>query len=190
MMLHQIHGVPDLILTVEAIETCSGHKMMRGSAMEPSGQTLVLGIGNTLLGDDGFGVHVANLIAASPDLGPNVAVRDGGTLGLTLLPDIEDSERLIVIDAGEIGSAPGTMQVLFGDEMDAHLGRCKGTVHAVALADLIGAARLTGRVPGQRALVLVQPEHVGWGDGPSAPVAAAIPKACDAVRSILGEWPQ
>lgn len=82
-------------------------------------QTLILGIGNTLLTDEGVGIHV--LQALEPDLAgsTNVTLLDGGTLSFTLAGPIEDAESLIVVDAANIKGAPGTWKLFSGDEMDA-----------------------------------------------------------------------
>ena len=158
--------------------------------MQRRSQILVLGIGNTLLSDDGFGVHVINRMSADESQASDILYRDGGTMGLSLLPDIEDSDGLIVVDAGELGTDPGELRVFVGADMEDHLSRCKGTVHEVAMADLLDAARLSGRSPRARALVVVQPAETGWGDGPTEAVAAAIPLACEAVRGVIAEWRQ
>lgn len=158
--------------------------------MQRHNRILVLGIGNTLLSDDGFGVHVINRLSSDDALSPDVLVRDGGTLGLSLLPDIEDSDGLIVVDAGELSAQPGELRVFRGAEVEDHLSRCKGTVHEVAMADLLDAAKITGRAPSECALVVVQPEQTGWGDYPTDRVAAAIPLACDVVRNVIADWRQ
>ena len=100
--------------------------------MQGRNRILVLGIGNTLLSDDGFGVHVINRFSEDDSLSPDILVRDGGTMGLSLLPEIEDSDGLIVVDAGELGAEPGELRIFMDDEMENHLSRCKGTVHEVA----------------------------------------------------------
>lgn len=153
-------------------------------------KTLILGVGNTLLCDDGFGVHVAELLREAFAQRDDVVIRDGGTLGLTLLPDIEDADQLIVIDAGELHEAPGAMRVYYGGDMDRHLSQAKGTVHEVAISDLLDAARLIGRQPSERALIVVQPENTSWGEWPTDAVAAAIPKACETTREIVERWAQ
>jgi hydrogenase maturation protease len=152
---------------------------------------MVLGIGNVLHGDDGFGIHVVNALNARNDsrfADATANLRDGGTIGLALLPEIEDSSALIVVDAAEIGAEPGTMRVMLGAEMDAQLSGRKRTVHEVSLADLMSAAELTGRKPKRRALIAVQPGSTDWQIEPTAPVTAAIPPACDAVLSLIERW--
>ena len=154
-------------------------------------QTLVLGIGNVLLSDDGVGVHVVNTLnerAQIDKAGRNAVFRDGGTIGLALLAEIEESAALIAVDAMDLGAAPGTVRTFRGSDMDAQLGGNKKTAHEVALADLIAAARLSGCAPERRALVAVQPESVQWGLSPTAAVLAAIPGACAAVMNLIEEW--
>jgi hydrogenase maturation protease len=153
--------------------------------------TLVLGIGNVLLSDDGIGVHVINTLnerAKNDKTGPPAVFRDGGTIGLALLTEIEQSGALIAVDAMDLGAAAGTIRMYRGAEMNARLGGNKKTAHEVALADLIAAASLSGCAPERRALVAVQPESTEWGLSPSEAVQAAIPDACAAVIDLIEEW--
>ena len=124
----------------------------------------------------------------SRETGRHVALRDGGTIGLALLSEIEESGALIAIDAMELGAAPGTVQAFRGPDMDRQLCGKKRTAHEVALADLIMAARLAGCAPERRALVAIQPASTKWGLSPTEPILAAIPKACSAVLSLIEDW--
>lgn len=146
---------------------------------------LVLGVGNSLLSDDGFGIHVIEELKSGNHLDERVRMRDGGTLGLSLLPDIEDADHIIVVDAAELKAPPGELQVFEGTDMDAHLSRHKSTVHEVAMVDLLSAARLAGTLPKTQTLVAVQPECLDWGTRPTTPVAASIPSACDLVCGLI-----
>ena len=161
--------------------------------MSNAATILVLGLGNTLLSDDGFGVHVVTMLQRSTAEDGNIDLAhvkyiDGGTIGLNLLPDVEAAEGLILIDAAELGAAAGTLALFEGAAMDAQLGGRKRTPHEVAAFDLIATASMLGRCPGMRALVAVQPWSVSWGLEPTAPVAAAIPGACQMVRDIVRRW--
>ena len=83
---------------------------------------LVMGIGNTLLRDDGIGVHITeSLRAASASATDSRETAfefiDGGTIGLSLLPEIEDAEAVIVVDASELGDRPGTLRVFRDGEI-------------------------------------------------------------------------
>lgn len=150
-------------------------------------RTLVLGVGNPLMSDDGVGLRLLEALRRSSTL-DDVEFLDAGTLSLVLLPRVAGCRQLLVLDAARLGSPPGTVRVLHGDDMDAFLRESSGSVHEVGLRDLLDAARLTDALPARRALVGVQPETVGWGESCSAAVAAAIPCAVSRAREILEEW--
>jgi hydrogenase maturation protease len=95
---------------------------------------------------------------------------------------------LVAIDAARFGGAPGTVRVFEGAAMDAQLEGRKRSAHEVALADLLSAAALNGRLPALRALVAVEPGSTELGLDPSAEVARAIPELCDAVHALLQRW--
>lgn len=147
---------------------------------------VVLGFGNRLLGDDAAGPLVIDRLAQPPAVA--AALLDGGTVGLALLPAIEDAAALVAVDAARFGAVPGTVRVFEGAAMDAALGGGRRSAHEVALADLVGAAALTGRLPARRALVAVEPAHTEIGVAPSAAVAAALPAMCAEVRRLLQRW--
>jgi hydrogenase maturation protease len=149
-------------------------------------KVLVIGVGNTLLQDDGVGVHVTQALRAGAET--ELEIMDGGTLGLSLLPAVEDARAVIVVDASELGAEPGAMRVFHGEEIDRQLSGKKRTVHEVALADLFAAAAIQGRCPPRRALVAIQPACTEWGLETSEAVAAAIPEACAAIRALALRW--
>lgn len=152
-------------------------------------KTLVLGIGNTLLTDEGVGVHV--LQALEPELGhfPDVTLLDGGTLSFTLAGPIEEADALIVVDAADIKNKPGEWALLEGEKMDAFLmSNRKASVHEVGLTDLRAIAILAGHWPEKRALLAIRPQTIDWGEQPTAAVAAAIPPVCAAIVEQIREW--
>jgi len=149
---------------------------------------LVLGIGNSLMGDDGAGVRAAMTLDGWAGARDDILLRDGGTLGLSLLPEIESCDALIVLDAAMMGERPGAVKTFVGEEMDAQLAGKKHSVHELALSDLMAAAALTGGRPERRALIGVQPEIVDWGLEPSPAVAAAIGEMHQAVRALVERW--
>ena len=152
-------------------------------------KTLVLGIGNTLLTDEGVGIHVTQHLKTLLPATEDIEILDGGTLSFTLAGPIEDAEALIVVDAAQLKSAPGTLRLFEGEAMDAFLlGNEKSSVHEVGLTDLMSIARLTGSWPERRALVAIQPEKVDWGEHPTARVAAAVPLACARIQSLIERW--
>lgn len=161
-----------------------------GDAASVSGQpvqTIVIGIGNNLMTDDGAGIHVIDRLREA-ELPEHVRLVDGGTLGFTLLEIVEGARRLIVVDAAQLEAAPGTVQVFQDQEMDAYLTGCRrSSVHEVNLLDVIGAARFRGNMPQRYALVGIQPESVDWGADPTESVARGVEQATAAILALLNE---
>jgi hydrogenase maturation protease len=149
---------------------------------------LVMGVGNTLMQDDGVGIHVTRQVCEDTDLSSHLNCVDGGTIGLALLPELEQADALIMVDASELNANPGHVAVFHDSEIDRQLGNKRRTVHEVALADLLSAAGLRGHLPRRRALVAIQPESTDWGLDLTASVQAAVPAALDTVKSIAKEW--
>ena len=150
---------------------------------------LVMGIGNVLQGDDGVGVHAIRRLQANLQGSDGLTLYDAGTLGTTLLIEIERADRLIFIDAMRMGAPPGTVRCFTGDDMDRWLRRARaGSVHEVGLSELLDLARLRERLPERRALVGIEPGHIGWDDALSEPVAGALDVVERVVIALLREW--
>jgi hydrogenase maturation protease len=183
-------------MLAHGFESDSSLMVSRGSARsEPAGRAgapprvpVVLGFGNVLLRDDGAGVQIATRLQAR--LGPTVAdFIDGGTMSFSLLPCIEASDALLVIDAADLGCAPGTVRLFVDGKMDTFL-RCtrRRTVHEIGIIDLMDMARLRDCLPGRRALLCIQPAAVDWGEALSEPVLRALPKAEAVAVHVLRRW--
>jgi hydrogenase maturation protease len=156
--------------------------------MQETPSTLILGIGNNLLADEGLGIHLLDYLRRHhPDL-PGVTWLDGGTLSFTLAPLIEDCDNLIILDAAQLRLDPGAICLFEGEEMDAFLGQGRRSVHEVGLGDLMSIARIQGLLPARRALLGIQPLQLGWGETPSDVVARSIPKAAARVVELLYKW--
>jgi len=151
-------------------------------------KTLVLGIGNTLLSDEGAGIHVLDELRNCYPEPEDTTYLDGGTLSFTLAGEVEQADNLIVIDAAQLQREPGSIDCLTNDSMDEFLGTCKRSVHEVGLLDLLDIARLTDTLPEQRALVAIQPEKIDWGDKPTEKIADAIPQAVKHVIQLMHQF--
>ena len=147
----------------------------------------VVGIGNSLLTDDGAGIHALERFADN-NVDDDVVCIDGGTVGLALLDRLSNLDGLVVLDAMKLGLRPGTVTVLEGEAMDAHLRNQHGSVHEVGLSDLMDALRLRGDLPEQRALVGDEPEEMGWGTWPAPAVAASLPELAHEARKLVRRW--
>jgi hydrogenase maturation protease len=149
--------------------------------------TLVLGLGNVLLSDEGIGVWVADALGRRFELPEGVTVIEGGTLGLDLLPRLDGVERLLLIDAVTPGRIPGAIVRLQGDEVPAALG-VKISPHQVGLADLLATARLMGQAPPGLVLWGMKPERLDPGTAFSPRVARALPRLLACVLEELHHW--
>jgi hydrogenase maturation protease len=151
------------------------------------GQTVVLGLGNILLGDEGVGVRVAERLLARYAFPPDVKVLDGGTLGLDLMPYVEAADHLLVIDALNVGAAPGELARLEGEEIPAFLS-IKISPHQMGLADLLSVARLTGAYPRDVVLWGVQPAVIDVGLDLSPVVDLQVDALADKVVEEMRRW--
>ncbi len=147
----------------------------------------VVGIGNSLLTDDGAGIHTLERFAEI-NTNNDVFCLDGGTVGLALLDRLADLDGLVALDAMKLGYRPGTVTVLEGEAMDVHLRNQHGSVHEVGLSDLMDALRLRGDLPENRALIGIEPEDMDWGTEPTAAVAGALPEAADLANDLVQNW--
>lgn len=150
--------------------------------------TLILGIGNTLLTDEGAGIHALNLLQSEYSDIPNLTFLDGGTLSFTLAVWIEDCANLIVFDAAELNQPAGTVQTYVGEDMDHFLGTSKRSAHEVGLLDLMDIARITGHLPENRALIGIQPETMDWGMQPSTSVQDSLQYAVSEAVKLIKQW--
>lgn len=150
--------------------------------------TLVLAIGNKLLSDEGAGLHVLQQLSETHPENDDVIYLDGGTLSFTLAGAVSDAENLIVIDAAELHSEPGTVNCMVNEQMDQFLGSCKRSVHEIGLLDLLDISRLTETLPKNRALIGIQPDVIDWGDSLTAQVEQAVPTAVTHVIDLLSKW--
>lgn len=151
-------------------------------------RVLILGIGNVLWADEGFGVRTAEALAEAYELPPNVTVMDGGTQGLYLLPHLEVHDALIVFDAVDYGLEPGTMKIVRDDEVPSFMGAKKMSLHQTGFQDVIATAQLMGQCPARLMLIGVQPvELEDYGGGLRDRVAACIPTAIEIALKELND---
>jgi hydrogenase maturation protease len=154
-----------------------------------SQRVLILGIGNVLWADEGFGVRCVEVMAETHALPDTVRLLDGGTQGLYLLPFLEGVDGLIVFDAIDYGLPPGTMKIVRDDEVPAFMGAKKMSLHQTGFQDVIATARLMGHCPGRMVLIGCQPvELEDYGGGLRPEVAARIPDALAIAREVLAAW--
>lgn len=157
--------------------------------MTITGKTLVLGIGNLIMSDDGIGVRVIHKLHADYTFPDQVTILDGGTLGLDLLPQLEGVDRLIIVDAVETGQEPGTCIRLTGEELPIAL-ETKVSPHQMGLKDLLSVAELMGHKPGEMVLIGVQPASIEMDTELTPAVEATLETLVNEVTVQLAAWGQ
>lgn len=157
--------------------------------MDDRREVLVLGIGNMLWADEGFGVRaVEALHAACAFPAPEVLLLDGGTLGLNLLEYVEGARRVLVFDAVDFGLPPGTLEVLRDADVP-RWGARKMSPHQNGFNDILALAQLHGRAPDTIVAVGVQPVVLDdFGGSLTEPVRACLPRAVDVAAQQLAAW--
>lgn len=149
---------------------------------------LVLGLGNPLLGDDGVGLRLLELLAADAPRrwGEAVELLDGGTQGLALLGRIAGRSALVLLDAVALGAAAGTIHVL--DSGTAlGLGYRSTTAHEGNAGELLKAALLLGDLPPEVAVVGIEPLQMRTGIGLTEVVEAALPEGARRARDVIDD---
>lgn len=149
---------------------------------------IVLGIGNLLLSDDGIGVHAVRRLSEQYDFPPSVTLLDGGTKGLDLLPFIEGSDKVLIIDAANFNREPGTIDCVEGENIPAFLSANKLSVHQIGLPDMLFAARFMDITPREMCLVGIQPHSMETGTDLSDVLSKRLDLLLETVLKKLKEW--
>lgn len=138
-----------------------------------SKHTVVIGLGNPLMGDDGLGLIALERLRSEYTIPPDVELVDGGTWGMNLLPVIEDAGRVIMIDAIDVAATPGTPVRLERARLPRYLAT-KISPHQVDLRDVLGLAELRGTLPNDTIALGLQPLRVAFGEGLSDVVRLGV----------------
>ena len=158
-------------------------------AREAAWDTLVLGIGNVLWADEGFGVRCVESLHSRYLFPDDVCVMDGGTQGIFLLPWVRSAKRLLIFDAIDFGLEPATLKLIVGDDVPRYMGAKKVSMHQAGFQEVLSSAQLTGEFPDQIALVGVQPKLLNdYGGSLTPPVKAQVAPAVDVALDVLAAW--
>ena len=168
--------------------------MSETETVQPEGHpgafdTLVLGIGNVLYADEGFGIRAVEALNARYTFPETVRVMDGGTQGIFLLPWVRSAKRLLILDAVDFGMAPATLRLVRGADVPCFMGAKKVSMHQAGFQEVLASADLTGSLPAELALVGVQPELLNdYGGSLTAGVKAQIDPAIALACRVLADW--
>jgi hydrogenase maturation protease len=147
----------------------------------------VLGLGNVLMGDDGFGPYVVRVLESEWELPPGVVVHDLGTPGLDLAPWLADVDLVIVVDAVAARGTPGEVRTYARADLFRQAPGPRLSPHEPGLREALLSAELAGAAPRDLRVVGVVPERVATGPGLSGAVRAAVPVAAADVARLLRE---
>ncbi len=156
--------------------------------MNAANSVLILGIGNILWADEGFGVRAVETLHRHYEFAANVTLMDGGTQGTYLLQHIEAADTLVIFDAIDYNLPPGTLKLIEGDDVPSYMGAKKMSLHQTGFQEVLAMAELLGRSPRELLLVGVQPAQLeDYGGSLRAATKARIQPAIDAALTWLAE---
>jgi hydrogenase maturation protease len=155
----------------------------RGEDFSPLQKTVVLGIGNILLSDEGVGVHIANELARMA-LPPEVSVVEGGTDGFRLLNIITETDRLIIVDAVRGGSEPGSIYRFDVGEVRNCPSGFKTSVHQIGILEVIDLSGLIGKTP-HTTVIGIEPKSFEMSMDLSPEIREKVPKIIELVLNEL-----
>jgi hydrogenase maturation protease len=150
---------------------------------------LVLGIGNILWADEGFGVRCVEELHRRWSFPDDVLVMDGGTQGLYLVHYVQAARRVIVFDAIDYGEQPGALKLVRGDEVPKFTGAKKMSLHQTGFQDVLSAAELLGGTLDDILLIGVQAQELeDYGGSLTDPVRAQMEPALAIACRQLADW--
>jgi hydrogenase maturation protease len=151
--------------------------------------TLILGIGNILWADEGYGIRAVETLNARFEFGLGTRVMDGGTQGIFLLPWVRSATRLLIFDAVDFGLAPGTLKLVRDDDVPCFMGAKKVSMHQAGFQEVLYSAELSGQFPEELALIGVQPRLLDdYGGSLTDCVRAQIDPAIETATQVLRDW--
>ncbi len=153
-------------------------------------KTLVLGIGNLLWADEGFGVRCVERFHERYQVNPDeVELMDGGTQGIYLVNHVESCESLLVFDAIDYGLEAGTIKVVEGDAVPRFMGVKKMSLHQTGFQEVISTAQLMGWEPKHLTMIGVQPECIeDYGGSLTDTMKALLDTCVDMGAETLRSW--
>jgi hydrogenase maturation protease len=154
---------------------------------EAGARTVVVALGNTLMGDDGLGIAALERLQRQWRVPSEVELVDGGTAGMSLLPIIEGAARVLLLDAIDARADPGTFLFIARDRLPRYLAT-KISPHQIDLADVLALAELRGTLPEEALAMGLQPAEIRMSTDLSDPVSRGLDKLVDEVVRLLERW--
>lgn len=153
-------------------------------------KTLVLALGTPLRGDDGVGCAVLSFLQETAVFPPHITLMDGGTPGLETVLTLQGYDKVIVIDAANLGERPGSWRRFSLAEANlVQQAQMNGTLHDAGFAEAVALGAALDILPSEIVVYGVQPESIEWEMGLSTAVQTAIPQICQQLQAELAEIP-
>ncbi|HVN18795.1 MAG TPA: hydrogenase maturation protease [Terriglobales bacterium] len=156
-------------------------------AFSPSKRVCVIGLGNVLMGDDGFGPLAVERFRCEYQCGPNVEVLDLGTPGLDLAPYLFGMDLVVIADAVNADEKPGTLSIYCEADLVTHRAQLRLSDHDPGLQESLAHLRLSGATPSELIIVGAVPESCDFGKGISPSVLRASSVAVESIAGLLIE---
>jgi len=167
--------------------TNGSHAGIPVAAMRPRQSACIIGLGNVLLGDDGFGPLAVEMFRCKYECGTNVEILDLGTPGLDLAPYLYGMDLVVIADAVHAEEKPGTLCIYCEADLLSHRAQLRLTAHDPGVQESIAQLRLAGHAPSELIIVGVVPELCDLGRGVSRSVLSASSVAADNIARLLVE---
>jgi hydrogenase maturation protease len=162
---------------------------MTDGTAAPQRRIVVLGVGNLLWADEGFGVRCVEALGERYELPEDVGLMDGGTLGLALVPLLLDATHVLLFDAVAHRGEPGELIVARDDEIPKIMGAGKMSLHQVGMNDILASLELLNHKPAQFTVVGIKPvELADYGGSLTEAVQQQVPVALQLGIEELARW--
>lgn len=162
---------------------------MDEDSLLPQRRIVVLGVGNLLWADEGFGVRCVEALGDGWDFPPEVEILDGGTLGLALVPLLLDATHVLLFDAVDHRGAPGTLLVARDAEVPRFMTGSKLSLHQVGMNDVLASLELLGHRPESFTVIGIKPvELADYGGSLTGAVQQQLPAALELGLAELASW--
>ena len=162
---------------------------MNQESLAKDRRVVVLGVGNLLWADEGFGVRCVEALGDGWDFGEEVDLLDGGTLGLALVPLLLNASHVLLFDAVDHRGPPGSLMVIRDDEVPRFMTGSKMSLHQAGMNDILASLELLNHRPERFTVIGIKPvELADYGGSLTEPVQLQVPVALQLGLEELAAW--
>jgi len=150
-------------------------------------RTAVIGVGNDLMGDDSIGPHVVRALMKKRTLPPDIELIDEGRGGMRLVHHMKEMDRILLIDAADVGEAPGDFKVFRPEEVESIKDLSGTNIHEWDLLKMLEISKMLGEYPADVRILAIQPKSLEWGDSISSELLGRMDEYIDVVKELVAE---